>query len=149
MIFLGNLVKSLNLVFYLLALGASVWVALRRAPAGEGRNDSRSPLADPTLARLSFLVLMVSLVASGVSWYHAYSVLLIPLFFRFYQIFTLGLPAPPLEAWALKGLAFFGFLQLVLPVDSRKALAMYSVFTFLILGLVFIYARLVFRKSAA
>lgn len=84
--------------------------------------------------RLLLLAALVSLATSGVSWYHAYSLLLLPVFFQV----ALGRSEkiPVLEKAALGLVGFFGLVSAVLPVAARDALALTSVLTWGVLVLV-------------
>ncbi|MBE7440675.1 MAG: DUF2029 domain-containing protein [Spirochaetales bacterium] len=75
-----------------------------------------------------WLILLVSLVASGVSWFHTFSILWIPLFLRAY-LFLSGELLDSGEWFFAAVLFLFGFLFAILPASVREPLAIYSVFT--------------------
>ncbi len=88
---------------------------------------------DLRLARVYFVqsLILVSLLVSGVSWFHAYCLLLVPLAFRIFgpEPFSAG------ERWMIGFIAFSGLGNIVFPGPVRDLLAMYSVFTWLMFAL--------------
>lgn len=129
-------VRGANLFLYGLALVS----ALRLWSRGTRRPGS--PLIDADGARLLLLALLCSLAASGVSWYHAYCVLLLPVFFRLAQHVRGGAALRAGEIVSLVALGFFGLGTFFLGAYLREALAMYSVFVLLALGVIFYTAVL-------
>lgn len=98
---------------------------------------------DKRLARVYFIqvLILVSLLVSGVSWLHAYSLLLVPLAFRMHTL----LPWSKEEKWMVGLIAFSGLGNLVYPNLIRDVLAMYSVHTWLMLVLCIWTMTLVLR----
>ncbi len=95
--------------------------------------------------RLLLLAALVSLVTSGVSWYHAYSVLLLPVFFQ--AALGRSEKIPVLEKAALGVTGFFGVITALLPVVARDALALTSVLTWASLVLILWLAVVLFLDS--
>lgn len=140
---LSMVVRGLNGLLYLLALGTSLFVF-----AFQGRREKGGDLfSSPSLIRLLSLVLLISLVGSGVSWYHAYSILLLPLFFRLYQSLVAGQQLLPAEKMLVLVLFVFGFLSPIFPPVFRKLLAIYSVFAWLILATIILYLGILWRRE--
>lgn len=84
---------------------------------------------DKRLARVYFVqtLILVSLLVSGVSWFHAYSLLLLPLSFRLFGSEALVNE----EKWMIGLIAFSGFGNLIFSGLFRDLLAMYSVHAWL------------------
>lgn len=102
-------------------LGVIVLLVAWRRPVGD--------LRDPSLSRLVSLTLLTALVTSGVSWYHTYALMVIPLSMR------LGLERP-LDLGDRLGMlapALAGLFLLVLPRPVVEALSLYSFFTWIVL----------------
>jgi len=77
---------------------------------------------------LLWLIMLVSLIASGVSWFHTFSILWIPLFLRAY-LFLEGEELGKGEWFFTAVLFLFGFLFAFLPASMREPLAIYSILT--------------------
>ncbi|MCR9144668.1 MAG: DUF2029 domain-containing protein [bacterium] len=158
-------VKLANLSLVVLGLIVAVVVALRfrrsgavaRETSGQGGSPgaslSISEMFPPSILRLMVLAILISLLAAGVSWYHAYSILLIPVVLRLYQHWSGAAPLSPGRADPLDGawlalFGFFGIFQSLLPKGGREALAMYSVFACLCFGMtLWLAARLILDRS--
>ncbi len=84
---------------------------------------------DRRLARVYFVqaLILVSLLVSGVSWFHAYSLLLIPLAFRLFG----SEPLLTQEKWMIGLIAFSGLGNMLFAGHLRDLLAMYSVHAWL------------------
>tara|TARA_B100002051_G_scaffold276844_1_gene330260 strand:+ start:4107 stop:5573 length:1467 start_codon:yes stop_codon:yes gene_type:complete len=84
---------------------------------------------DKRLARVYFIqaLILVSLLISGVSWFHAYSLLLIPLAFRLAG----SEPVTVEEKWMIGLIAFSGLGNFIFSGTVRDLLAMYSVHNWL------------------
>ncbi len=134
--FFANLVRIINFVLYVLGALVALLVAWR----GGRRNIGY--VSDVIAVRMTFLAVLISLLGSGVSWYHAYSILLIPLIARLYQHFTLKEKLHRSEKLAIASFAFFGFGRLVFPSGFRAALSLYSVFAWIVIVVIGIYAFL-------
>ncbi len=128
----------------------------RTGPAGVAR--SLDEIFAPDILRLLVLAILISLLAAGVSWYHAYSILFIPVVLRLYLhfagvarlggLFTKG--ADRLDVCWLTLFGFFGVVQSILPKGAREGLAMYSVFAFLCCALVlWLSIRLILGRAEA
>lgn len=98
---------------------------------------------------LSFLgfVTLVSLVSSGVSWYHSYSLLFFVIVFRFAVLVSGKAKFPAGERVFYWILAFFGFGVLLLPGKVEDAIALYSIFTFVGLWAAGMYGLQLFRSE--
>ena len=83
------------------------------------------------------------------SWYHAYSILFVPVVIRLYLHWS---GESPIDWWDGAWLAVFGFFgiaQSLLSRSAREGLALYSVFAFLCFGIVVLLAwRIVFGSRA-
>ncbi len=124
----ANGVRAVNYTLILSGLIASLIFAYRtRKKNFEGKDA----LSNPGIIRLTFLAMLISLLASGVSWYHAYSVILIPLFYRLRTHLSGDFPASSLEKKFFYMLGFFGFLLSSFSSHVRDMVAMYSVFVYL------------------
>ena len=97
-------------------------------------------IEDPWLQRLLLLTLTTSLLVSGVSWYHAYSILVVPLVFYGLRLQRSHAPMDKTEVAAFAALGFFGLIHLLLPRSVREGLAMYSVFAWVMFVLVVLLA---------
>lgn len=135
---LGLLVKGINAFLLGITGIASVVSAIRLFKNGFqslvrsvfGSFDARPAFfEDVSMVRLLWLVTLVSLVTAGVSWYHAYCVLLLPWFLRFVQVFS-GEKLLLGEKVAIAFTAFFSLGPLVMGSHLREGLALYSIFTF-------------------
>jgi hypothetical protein len=125
-----NGVRVANYSLMILLAGVSIFLAFRkRLPVG-GLN----PFDDPGFARFVFAAIAISLVVSGVSWYHAYGVLLIPIFFRLRSHFASSAPLSRFERNWYIAISFFGLFQSLLSVYMRDMLAMYSIFVVVVIG---------------
>ncbi len=112
-----------------------------------GSKDSRPLfLEDERTARLLWLVTLVSLVTAGVSWYHAYSVLFLPVFIRFFQVFSGGRFERG-ETACLFFTGFFSLAPMILGARIRDGLALYSVFTVGVVAMIVYLALLVIRSD--
>ncbi|MCB1320762.1 MAG: DUF2029 domain-containing protein, partial [Leptospiraceae bacterium] len=90
--FYARVVSLINLLLYGLGLSAALSVAWRGFRSYGLRPEAEcssfagvfASMAAPDTQRLLLLATMIGLLAAGVSWYHAYSVLFLPLVFRMY-----------------------------------------------------------------
>ncbi len=87
------------------------------------------------LIRLCEMGMLTSLVTSGVSWYHAYGILFVPVFFRT-TLAASGVDLTKREIAGYAGYIFFGLISTALPADTREFLAMYSVFAWICAAIV-------------
>ncbi len=127
-----NGVKAVNYTLTLILLGAAVFLAWKGklAAVSEDITENR---------RFSYFLsaaILISLVVSGVSWYHTYSLLLLPVLFLSVNYFYKKENGAPLqlsrfELSALSVIGFFGVIDPMLPDALKSGLALYSVFTFL------------------
>lgn len=153
----GMYVKIANLILMLACVATTVGVMWRtfagnfsrmiRAALGE-KNNLIDFWSNVTLVRLAFLVILVSLVTSGVSWYHAYGMLFLPVYLRIRQSYN-GQRLAPLEVFAFAFIGFFSLAPMILSAHLREMLAMYSIFA---LGMVIIapgFIWLILRNSEA
>lgn len=137
---MANIVKGLNLFLYFALFFQSLFLFVR-----SGWHRQKALLYTNTgFVRLIFVVILVSLVASGVSWYHAYSLLFIPIYFRMHQRYVAGERFAAGEKFYLGALLFFGFLYAALPGEVKKGLSLFSVFTWLSLSALFMISALIF-----
>ena len=83
------------------------------------------------LAQIYFIqaLVLVSLIVSGVSWFHAYSLLLVPVTFRMMD----SAPQRREELWMLVLVGFSGVGNMIFPGLLRDIFAMFSVHTWLML----------------
>lgn len=132
------LIRLGNLAFTAMLACTVFLVALRR-PVRD--------LYDPALARLTSVTLLTALVASGVSWYHTYALMVIPLCLRLVL-------RQPMDIWDRLGMllpALSGMMLLALPRILFEALSVYSLFTWIVLISILIQHRQIltelFRKS--
>ncbi len=112
---------------YLFSLVASLVVLWRHRST-----EQMGPERGGTLLTLTTGVLLVSLVASGVSWYHAYCVLLFPVLWRLTEVAG-GRGVRNEDRFLWGALAVFALIEGVLPVGARRFIALYSVFAWLML----------------
>ena len=136
-------VKIFNFIIYAFGLLVALFWAVRY----ESRQADRRIWTDPTIARMIMLSALISLVASGVSWYHAYCILFFPVFLRLYQHYALDEILQASERWSLYLLAVFGFFHFLFPPVVKKMLAIYSIFTWIALAMAFVLGWLVVVKS--
>ena len=142
--FVASLARLLNLTFYALSAAAGLWVAYGKG--GQARPDE-SPERGGRLLDLTTGVILVSLVGSGVSWYHAYRLLLVPVVWRVAAAFRGDRPgSTDVFLWSV--LAFFSGVESLLPGEVRAIVALYSVFTFLMAAAAVLYLARAFRTSA-
>lgn len=146
-------VKVANLALVALGIVVALVVAFRaRGPQNSGLRTI-DEMFSPTILRLMVLSTLISLLAAGVSWYHAYSILFIPVVIRLYRHWSGTSPLDWLNdkldgAW-LSLFGIFGILQSLLPRTAREGLAMYSVFAFLSFAMILWLAwRLLFPTRA-
>lgn len=125
-----NGVRVVNYSLMLLLTVIAFFLAYKKRLPGQGKN----PLDDPGFSRLVFATIAISLVVSGVSWYHAYGVLLIPIFFRLRAHFDSSAPLLRFEKNWYIVISFFGIFQSALSSYMRDMLAMYSLFVFVVIG---------------
>lgn len=156
-VLLANAVRAGNAVLWLLALLCAVWIAwqifrgsfqgmIRSVLAGKVEEQS-SGIYTARFAHLVFLCTLVSLVTAGVSWYHAYSVLLLPLYLRACAVQN-GEPLGSGEkilAWVLGG---FSLLPPLLSSHTRDIIALYSVFTVVVVCMILYSAFLLLSGRA-
>ena len=133
---LGRLVRLSGLV---LTAGLLV-LALKRAWHSRPKFEGHSLVEDVWLQRFLLLCLVTSLLVSGVSWYHAYSILVIPLAFYWIRVQRKQAPIDKTEIATLAVLGSFGLIHLLFPRSVREGLAMYSVFAWLMCGLAVLLA---------
>ncbi|MCB1137108.1 MAG: DUF2029 domain-containing protein [Leptospiraceae bacterium] len=130
---LRTIIKTLVYGFLAMAVFMAILFSLRRKFL---RPDKRP-------ARIYFIqsLVLISLLVSGVSWFHAYSLLLVPLALRVYE------PTPwSAEEFSMAGLiAFSGFGNLLFSGIFRDYLALYSVHAWLMVALTVWSMTLVFR----
>ncbi|MCE9598439.1 MAG: DUF2029 domain-containing protein [Spirochaetia bacterium] len=153
----GLYVKIANAALMLTALVTSL-VVLWRTFAGNfsgmigevlgGKKSHVDFWSNVTLVRLAFLVLLVSLVTSGVSWYHAYGMLFLPVYLRIRQSYN-GQSLVLLEKIAFTTIGFFSLAPMILSAHMRDTLAMYSIFAFGMVVIALCYAWLILRSSEA
>lgn len=152
--FAADLVSAANLTLYVFALILALVVAgrvLLRERSFPLAHDERklSTLFSLNEWRVLLIAILVSLVGAGVSWYHAYCVVLIPLVWRMYAHAAGSLPlrAKADGLW-LGVIVFFGALQSALPGAARDGLAIYSIFTWLCVIIVVEQGlRILFERS--
>lgn len=130
---LRTIIKSLVYGFLAMAAFMAILFSLRRKFL---RPDKRP-------ARIYFIqtLVLISLLVSGVSWFHAYSLLLVPLALRIYD------PSPwsGEEYWMAGLIAFSGFGNLLFSGLFRDYLSLYSVHAWLMVALTVWSMSLVFR----
>lgn len=73
--------------------------------------------------------ILLSLLTSGVSWYHAYAMLFIPVFFRIRHLEERALNTTEIVSFGI--LIFFGLIQFLFPTFLKDLLALYSLFVWL------------------
>ena len=133
----ADLVSSANMALYVFALILALTVAGRallreRSILLMYRERKLSELFSLNEWRVLLIAILVSLVGAGVSWYHAYCVVLIALAWRLYAHFAGSLPLRAGSDGLWFGVfVFFGVLQSVLPTTAREWLAIYSIFAWL------------------
>ena len=135
-------VRGANMALYLLGL----LTALRLFLMGSRRPGS--PFVDERTVRMLMLASLISLVASGVSWFHAYCVLLVPVLLRLYLHWYGRRPLERGEVLALAGIGIFGVGTTSLGPFLREALAMYSVFVLIALAVTVYMAVLLWLRPA-
>lgn len=103
-----------------------------------------NPRSDPVFfTGIVSLTMLTALVSSGVSWYHTYSLLLIPL--------TLRLSAGPLpssitEEWiAHFATAVLAIFLAILPFPWFEALSLYSLYTWVVLLCIVLFHRMAWK----
>lgn len=127
-------VRYTNLALYGLAFLASLFVAWRaRRGAAAERLQHEGPEGGGALLHLLVALILVSLVGSGVSWYHAYCLLFVPIAWRISAALR-GEQLLPVELAFAIVLVIFGVLLPLLPGDVVKVVALWSVFAWLMLG---------------
>ena len=133
---LVQVAKIGNYSLYALAALTSVFLFFR----GKDTRGRGAFLTSPTLLRMTMLVMLVSLVASGVSWYHAYCVLFVPWLLRLHQHFNLDRPLELYERIMLGIFGFYGTFYLALSGSLQAKLSNYSVFAWLAIAQIFVLA---------
>lgn len=153
---LRSIARATNAALYCGLAILSVATALKfarrrrlRLARGETPWTPLEELRQPSMSAFLMAILLVSLAGAGVSWYHAYSALLVPVVFRLGAIFD---GTHPLEAadrpWIFV-LGFFGCLFSLLPEALRDGLSIYSVFAWCAAGLAIERGRRALRVESA
>jgi len=124
------IVRVINGGLVLFGLAVSLLLLSR---SGEGDNGKRDLLR---FSQLLTVAILISLLTAGVSWYHAYGILLLPLVIRL-ALHGDGVPLLRGERYSLHAIAFFGLFDIFLSRQLHTALAMYSLFTLVALGTLF------------
>src|SRR5690606_21372942 len=126
----GALVRGVNAAALVLAL----IVALRTAIVWRGRQSWQHGSA--LWCDLCTIAILCSLIISGVSWYHAYSFLLIPLVWQCHGLLTVSATRTPsaLDLLFVGTVGVFGLLHALFPRGMREFLAVYSVFLVMMTG---------------
>ena len=125
-----SLARFTNLSLYAAAAVAALRMAL--IPNAR-RSELDSPERGGPLLDLTTGVLLVSLVGSGVSWYHAYCLLLIPIVWRLAGVFAGSRPRfCDVFLWSVFGL--FSGVESLLPGEIRRVIALTSLFAFFMLA---------------
>ena len=83
-----------------------------------------------------WVAILVSLVASGVSWYHSYAIMFLPLYLRLYQSYRSGLRLPAAERYYLSAVFFFGAFFGLMPSLLKKFFSIFSLFTWVSVAMV-------------
>lgn len=117
-----GLVQGLNGILLLVAIIVGLVLHFKRPLVS---------LFDHRMALFIWMVSLVSLLTSGVSWYHAYGILFIPIFLRLYLHFSSTQHISKGEKYSLYAIAAFGFFEMFLSSYLRELLAMYSIFTWI------------------
>lgn len=156
-LFLANAVRISNAALWAIAFLCACLVAwsvyrknfqgmLRAVFGGAAEGAVLSPYS-ARFARLAFVCTLVSLVTAGVSWYHAYSVLLLPVYLRFCAVLE-GEPLRTGEKISLAVLGAFSLLHPLLSSHTRDLIALYSVFTVAVVCMILYSAGLLVTGRA-
>lgn len=142
-------VRTLNMLLIAFCIGMCLWTAWyyravvdgpwaiyrkKDEPADTEPESVETLVFNPVFVKLTYLLILASLVTSGVSWYHAYSMLLLAVFPRFLAYFE-GERFKRIEVYYLLP-ALFGAGFLLIGSGLQDLLSLYSVFTFLVLALI-------------
>ena len=110
------------------------------------KNFRKNHQLDLQAVRLVYLSTLLSLLTAGVSWYHAFGMLILPVFLRLDRHHK-GEELLRGEKAGLYLLSFFGILHPLLGNPLRDGLAMYSVFTLFCTGIAAHTAYLLMREK--
>jgi hypothetical protein len=120
----AGIVRVVNLAI----VAAASITALRYYLKNIKINNARAMMGNRSVAMMILLSALVSLLTAGVSWYHAYGILLLPALLRATQAFGGASPSAG-EGWALLGVSLFGLFDILFTSSMRTGLALYSIFT--------------------
>lgn len=136
-------VRTINYSLVLIGIASSLFLAFLNRLNFKGKN----PLEQAVFVRYSMFVMLISLLAAGVSWSHAYSILFIPIYYRFYLHLKKDEKMKRGEVLFYGSLAFFGIILSFFGGWIRDAFAMYSVFVWVALMGALYHLFLVFADS--
>ena len=154
---LANVVRISNLTLWVIALLCALAVAwsvykanfqgMIRAVLSRKTASAALNLSTARFAPLVFLCTLVSLVPAGVSWYHAYSVLLLPVYLRFCSVQN-GEALRTGEKISIAVIGAFSLLPPLLSSYTRDVIALYSVFTVAVVCMILYSACLLLTGRA-
>ncbi len=153
---LRSIARAANAALYCGLAILSVATALKfvrrrqlRLARGEAPWTPLEELRQPSMTAFLMAIILVSLAGAGVSWYHAYSALLVPAVFRLGAIFDGSHPWEPADRGWLIVLGVFGCLYSLFPEALRDGLSIYSVFAWCAAGLAIERGRRALRVESA
>lgn len=119
--FFAAIVKSFNLMLVLSASAAGLFLFFKNKKKEHRRFDREA-------VYLIFSAVLLSLLVSGVSWYHAYGMLFFPVFYRL-NLYLKGDPFASAEKAGFAVIIVFGLIYNFFPGQLKDILSLYSVFT--------------------
>lgn len=153
---LRSIARAANAALYCGLAVLSVATALKfarrrrlRLARGDAPWTPLEELRQPSMSAFLMAIILVSLAGAGVSWYHAYSALLVPVVFRLGAIFDESHPVESADRPWMLTLGFFGCVFSLLPEALRDGLSIYSVFAWCAAGLAIERGRRALRVESA